>query len=304
MKLNEQDLNSFTVAVLKTYNLREFNVDKEKAYSFLQNEISQEFIDLNSSETMKLRHDFFKIGDPSDYGEYLIELEDNKKLICGIRHFGRNPDYPFINCTPNFGINSKVDAENVADQIKERFQKFNPLWLNFWSAKEIEIDFIGSVYLVSQFDGTGEGEITLELVKDESYYNWYKSGYEEFHQEQPELRTKVTLNEPEVMNESLEQGLLFYAKKGDQRVGLIAGVKSEFLGHPGIYFNEIFVTKDFRGRGLAKLIQSKFLNNNASIGEFIWGTIDHHNRPSYQTAIANKRRPIRYECFLKVRDSF
>lgn len=293
-----KDFKEFALAVLKTYDLTGLKIDKEKALDSIKDQIEQEFKELNSNEVKKVRQQYFKIGEPDDYGEFLLEIGNNKKVICGIRHFGRNPDYPFINCTPNFEITSKTEAKVVADQIKKRFEKFNPLWFNFWSAKEIEVDFIGSVYLVSQFDGAEKNEMTLELIKDESYYDWYESGYEEFHQERPELRAKVTLNDQEVMNESLEQGLLFYAKKGEQRIGLIAGVRSDFLGHPGLYFNEIFVAKEFRGKGLAKSIQSKFLNDNAAAGEIIWGTIDHHNKPSYQTAIANKRKPIRYECFL------
>lgn len=295
-----KDFEDVALAVLGTYDLTGFKIDKEKALNFIKYQIEQEFKELNSDEVKNLRQQYFKIGEPDDYGEFLLEIDNNKKVICGIRHFGRNPDYPFINCTPNFEITSKTEAKVVADQIKSRFKKFSPLWFNFWSAKKIEVDFIGSVYLVSQFDGAEENEVTLELIEDESYYDWYKSGYENFHQEQPELRTKVTLNELEVMNESLEQGLLFYANKGEQRVGLIAGVKSEFLGHPGIYFNEIFVAKEFRGKGLAKSIQGKFLSDNAAAGEIIWGTIDYHNKPSYQTAISNKRRPIRYECFLNI----
>ncbi len=102
------------------------------------------------------------------------------------------------------------------------------------------------------------------------------------------------------MSESLDQGLLFFAKINQEKVGLIAGIKSELLGHSGMYFNEIFISKEFRGKGLAKSIQRKFINDNAKPKDIIWGTIDYQNKCSYRTAASNERTPIRFECFLSL----
>jgi len=81
-----------------------------------------------------------------------------------------------------------------------------------------------------------------------------------------------------------------------KKIGLIAEERSPFLGHSGVYFHEIFISKKWKGKGLAKAIQRKFVNDD----DFIWGTIDAQNLPSYKTALVNKRRPIRFECFLKI----
>jgi|GEM_PF-666975 len=307
MNLIENDIQSFAMAVFNTYDLSKIKIDKNLALNFLRNQILEDFEELNSVETKEARHQHFKMGDINDYAEYFLELGEGKKVICGIRHFGGNPDLPFINCIPNFEIASKYEARFVAKKISSRFEKFNPLYLSFWSSKDIEIDLKGSVYLASQFSAMREPQnwklddrINLEPITDNSYYDWYKSGYEQFHLERPELKSKVTTNSLDVMSEPLDQGLLFFAKINQEKVGLIAGIKSEILGHSGMYFNEIFISKKFRGKGLAKSIQRKFILGNARPEDIIWGTIDYQNKCSYRTAASNERTPIRFECFLSL----
>jgi hypothetical protein len=307
MNLTKNDIQSFAMAVFNTYDLSKIKIDKDIALKFLTDQIQSEYEELNMIETMQSRHQHFKVGHIEDYAEYIIEIEEGKKVVCGIRHFGGNPDLPFINCIPNFEIVSKHDAKVVAKRICSRFKKFNPLYLSFWSSKDIEIDLMGSVFLASQYMAISEHQIwsldngiKLESIHDNSYYDWYKSGYEQFHIEKPELKSSVPLTDHQTLNESFEQGLLFFAKINGEKVGLIAGVKSDFLGHSGIYFNEIFVSKDSRGKGFAKSIQRNFIIENAKVGDIIWGTIDYQNKSSFYTAAANGRLPIRYECFLRL----
>ena len=142
--------------------------------------------------------------------------------------------------------------------------------------------------------------VELKKISDDNYYEWYFQGYEEFHIERPELKEMVQVNSKEVMNESLEQGLLYYALIGNEKVGLISGVKSEFLGHSGLYFYEILVRKKWKGKSLAKTIQQKMIKQAGSFSEFVWGTIDYRNQPSFRTALSNGRMPIRYENFIEV----
>ncbi len=307
MNLTKNDLASFATAVLNTYDLSKLKIDKERALSFLSDQILSDFEELNLAETMSARHQYYKIGEASDYAESFIELGESKKIICGIRHLGGNPDLPFINCLPNFEMTSIEEAKKIARVVQSRFEKFSPRYLSFYSSKKMEIDLIGSIYLVSNSKSMSEARdwklnetISLERIVDHSFYDWYKEGYEEFHQEQPHLRSKVTVNDLDTMTDSLDQGLLFYAKIGQERVGLIAAIKSEFLGHPGIYFNEIFLSKKFRGKGLAKSLQRKFILDHARPEDIVWGTIDDQNKYSYQTAVSNGREAIRYECFLKL----
>ena len=55
--------------------------------------------------------------------------------------------------------------------------------------------------------------------------------------------------------------------------------------------------KKWKGKRLAKAIQRKFVAELAYENDYIWGTIDSANLPSYKTAFANGRKAIRVECF-------
>jgi hypothetical protein len=143
-----------------------------------------------------------------------------------------------------------------------------------------------------------ENEICFLKIKDDSYYDWYKKGYNEFHYSNPLLKTKVTVNSIDSMRDVLNQGLLFYIELSGERIGLIAAERSKFLGRDGLYFHEIFLSKEYKGKGLAKAVQRKFISNFAVGNEFIWGTIDSSNLPSYKTANSNGRIAVRFECFI------
>ena len=114
------------------------------------------------------------------------------------------------------------------------------------------------------------------------------------------LKDKVTINSKKVMQDSIEDGLLKSVLLNGKRIGLIAAKISKFLGYNGMYFNEIFIDKNFKGKGLAKAIQRKFIQEFSRSNEFIWGTIDSQNLPSFKTALANGRKPIRFECFVPI----
>lgn len=307
MNLSNDDLQSFATAVLDTYKLESLRVNESNALKEIAEELSFDFKDLNSLETKKVRCNRFQVGEPDDYSETLIEFEDEKKLICGIRHQGCNPDMPFINCIPNFAVRSKSEAISIAKTIFPNFLVFKPKYICFWAPREIGADFVGSIYLVADLQEVKdkksvEATIELESITDESYYEWYEKGYAEFHRDNPDLKWKVTVNSKETMNESLEHGLLSYAKINGEKIGLIAAIRSDFLGLPGIYFNEIFISREWKGKGMAREIQKTFVLENCKDNETIWGTIDADNLPSLKTALSNGRKPIRYESFFDVGD--
>ena len=100
------------------------------------------------------------------------------------------------------------------------------------------------------------------------------------------------------MEDCREQGLLQLAFYNEKPLGLIAAERSDFLGTQAIYFNEILIYPEFKGRGLAKAMQRKFISELPDDFKLVWGTIDAQNFPSLKTAMSNGRKVIRYECFL------
>ncbi|MBT7611033.1 MAG: hypothetical protein HN576_14825 [Bacteriovoracaceae bacterium] len=312
MKLNKDDVQSLAMAVLNTFNLTDLVISKETALDELRDDVISEFDDLNSEDTKKTRLEHFKIegANLDDYSERLLCLDEDRKILYGIRHMGGNKEIPFVQLTPNFSIDSKSEALEVYKSIKSELGVFNPLYLNFWTKDEVDADFLGSTYMVSTsqkfkelrpwFDESG---LEFEDISSDSYYDWYKRGYDEFHADFPELEKKVTVNSADSMRESLEQGLLKFVNIDGEKIGLIAAEQSELLGHDGIYFLEIYIKRKWKGKRLAKAIQRKFVEKFTEGHEFIWGTIDFSNLPSYKTAFSNGRRPIRYECFVKLNGS-
>jgi hypothetical protein len=310
MTLNEDNVQSFATAALNTFNsIDDLGICRETALAELREEIVSEFEDLNSEKTKKARLEHFKIDETTldDYSEKLLCLDEEQKVIYGIRHMGGNKSIPFVQLAPNFRVDSKNKALEIYQSVKSKFGVFDPLYLSFWTRDGIDADFSGSIYMVStsrKFQELAswnqERELEFEDIFDDSYYDWYKRGYREFHADFPKLEKKVTVNSSDSMSDSLEQGLLKFAIINGEKVGLIAAEKSDLLGHEGIYFHEIYIERKWKGRGLAKAIQRKFVEEFTFGHEFIWGTIDSSNLPSYRTAFSNGRRPVRYESFVKL----
>ena len=310
MKLKEKLTQSLTVAIFNTYDLKDLKVSTIKANKEIRDDLIEELEDLSSEETKRARLDFFKVRGAiaNDYTERCLKISDEKEFIYGIRNMGGNPEIPFIQITPNFEINSKDEALRIYELIKHEFQIFSPLYLSFNSSKKVDADFYGSIHMVASIDALlekepwpDEDQISFEAINNDSYYEWYQNGYKEFHEETPNLKARVTLNSLCSMEDSLEQGLLKYAIFEGERIGIIAGERSNFLGHTGVYFHEIYISKKWKGRGHAKLIQRKFIEIFCHDLNFVWGTIDSENLPSYKTAFSNGRRPIRYECFINLK---
>ncbi len=309
MNFSEAQLQSFTTAELNTYNLSSLTIDREVAKSAIQQELLEEVTDLNLESTQQSRLDFFKVeGATKDhYSEKVLSISADKELIYGIRNMGGNPEVPFIQLIPNFKISSKEECLEIYKLIKEEFKVFRPLHLSFHSAHKVNADFYGSIYMVSktqelitQNHWPVEEFISFESIEDDSYYGWYRDGYEEFHRDFPELKSKVDINSLHSMQDPLEQGLIKYVILDEERIGIIVGEASNFLGHTAVYFHEIYITKKYKGKGLAKAIQRKYVMDFCSESDFVWGTIDSMNIPSYKTAYSNGRRPIRYESFINL----
>jgi len=309
MTLNELELDRFTLAILNTYDLSRLNISKCRAKREIREELAEDLEDLNNPETLEARHANFQVPktSASDYKEKLHKIDDNRAFIYGIRNLGANPDLPFVNIIPNFEVSTKAEVMKLYECVKNEFSSFSPLYACIHTRQEVQADLKGSIHMVSKLETIvnktpwdEESNLKLVQVTDDSYYQWYKDGYNEFHKESPELSSKVQTNGIDIMQESLEEELLYYARIGGKNIGLIAAIKSEFLGHSGVYFNEIFLTKDYKGRGLAKAIQRKFLAEYCSELDYVWGTIDAENLPSLKTAKSNGRIGVRFENYFKI----
>jgi len=309
MQINKFD--DFAQISLSTYNLKNLNIDKKKASAALSNEIESEYKELNSEKVKTGRCNFFKIPDTEKehYQEHLINISDNKKIICGIRHFGGKSDKPFLNILTNFTTTKKELLEIYSSSLYKHFELFNPKYLRYYTQQKVLSNKTSNAYLVqnaaiikSEVLYEKEKDLHLTTPENDYYYKNYINEYEKFYTINPNLKNKVPYNSMELMEASRKDGLLKEVTYKGEQVGIIAALKDDFLGHNGIYFIDILVKEDWKRKGLAKAIQRKFINETCKKDEVIWGTIDMDNKPSLMTAKANLRREIRYENFALIKN--
>ncbi len=286
-----------------SYDVSCFMLETDKMLNEIENEIKEEFEELNSQEVLNSRHELFKVENsrPEDYKEHHVIIDDKKSVIVGIRFENCNTDFPFINIKSNWQISSKEECHKLYESFRKLFHVFKPKCLCFHSKNSIEIDYVGNAYMFARLNDIQKMEtrIRIEVVTDD-YYDWYKKEYELFHQKRPDLSNKVSIGKKSLLDLSQKDGLLYYAKLDGKSIGLIAGEKTDFYGMSAIYFNEIMICDEYKGKGYAKELQNLLLNKVKNDFEIVFGTIDQHNQPSLKTAMANGRKAIRFENFVKV----
>ena len=126
-------------------------------------------------------------------------------------------------------------------------------------------DRFGQITILSRSDeikrrGEWEGESILKLRKIQEpndYYDWYEKGYEQFHEERPDLKPSVVKNSLEIMEISRSDDLLCFVEIEGKKIGLVAAEKEIFRSKKN-YFNDIFL---FQKNGKAKVWQKKFREN-------------------------------------------
>src|SRR5690606_30245537 len=219
------DWRTFARAELATYELQNFDINQEAVLSEFEGRLVSSFNSLNTDEIKKSRYQRFKIGQAENYQEYWLPLDSNRQVLCGIRHMNLDPNMPFISVIPNFSLTSKKDALEIYQQIKSHYEMFNPRFLNFYVNHKIDCDNICNVTMVATTDLVAKlrqctRETEIELIHCHDYIDWYEAAHRHFHHQLPEL-SFIAINEKEIMDESMQAGLLYDARKDDERIGLI-----------------------------------------------------------------------------------
>jgi len=304
IKMTASDFNNFAEISLATYNLEAFDIDRQTALNAIVKEIEESLLDLNKQTTKDARYKNLKVKNatPEDYTERIIEIEKGKIIITGIRHANGNTAMPFVNIWTNFYTSEAELKEIYNFFLFDYFKVFEPKEIRYFTKNLIPSNTISSCYLVQKSSEIKnikphpeEQDMKLISPADTTYYDWYVTGYKNFHAQFPTLENSVPLNSLAVMEESNAAGLLKLAIYKGKEIGLIAATREAFLGMDGLYFLEIFMDENYKGKGLAKSIQRKFVAEFSQDEDFIWGTVDYHNKPSFKTALSNKRLAIRFE---------
>src|SRR5690606_346984 len=94
----------------------------------------------------------------------------------------------------------------------------------------------------------------------------------------------------EVLQQSLDDGLLFKILINGIFAGIIAGSHREYHGLAGVSIMEEILFNPFRSKGHGVHIQRAFTKRIQGFSRLLWGTISSKNEPSLKTALKNGRR--------------
>ncbi|KEQ11533.1 GNAT family N-acetyltransferase [Endozoicomonas numazuensis] len=265
--------------------------------SSVKSQVTKEFdelLELNDSAVLLSRLDYIGIGEASDYLNHLIETDEGS-VIAGIRHLGGDKEKPFVFVWPSFKINS---IRKIIHNISPYFEIFKPDHYCYWSRPDcndsgevvVQQRFIGRIAEMHKSD--------FFLLKPESYYEWYKSEYDQFHKDNPEYINRIQVNSKEVMDSSQKEGLLYLYTQGVDKLGLIAGENDTFLDEKSIYINELLIAHNYRGKGYANNLLSSFIA--LLDAEYLICDIDSDNIPSTKAALRSGQSVFSQEVFVSV----
>jgi len=134
----------------------------------------------------------------------------------------------------------------------------------------------------SRIDGLME---RLQTFSNEQYEKRLDS-FLRFHALHPELKNRVTPESLVDLRSCGQEGSLFEVKVGDKSAGLIAAHSGQQAPLRGWCVWEEFLYEEFRGQGLATVMQRLLVHNlPPREGDSLFGTIDYRNLPSLKTAL-------------------
>lgn len=307
--MNKNQLKAFAKITLSTYAINDFDLDLSIAETFIAKELQKEFEELNNTKVKEARLNFFQVPNTtlSHYDEKIVKIKGKGNLICGIRHLNSNADNAFIDIKTDFYTSKKDLVEIYYTHLQKTFKVFKPKYLRYYSKNAILSNEINLCCLVQKAsiiknEILWEKENSLNLISpiNQAYYKWYVDEYNKFHQNNKTLKDKVPINSIAEMEESNQANLLKIVQYKGEEIGLIASLRKNYLGHNAIYFIDFLLKDQWKGKGFAKAIQRKYINEFANENDIIWGTIDNANKSSMATAIANKRKAVRFENFIRI----
>ena len=289
------------------------HTNKEEVQQYWTDQL-KERLSLNQSEILRQRLEAMDIKDTvlQDFEEKTFEIEipgkQQQSVLAGIRFYSGNRNLPFIEIETDFPIQTIEQLQVIQAAIMNSFRVFGPKYISFWASTDTEFESQkeisqGRQYMVGYLNelklekSEKEPPISLEKIESLDFFPWYEAQYEKFHLELPHLKDKVPVNSKECMQVAVEQGLIFEARLGSERIGLIAAEAETFMGMRALYMLEILVDQKHRSKGYGKAIEKKFLKQQQNEFDLVWGTIDSSNLGSMGIAQNLGRKSIRSEYF-------
>lgn len=311
-KIDEVRLRRLGVGVINTYNLTHItNLDTEKA-------INKECLDLLALNDDCTRDDFIELrqrrnisDDVPDDDLFAQVIEDNNGNLFVASVCRNDDDETMLEIFSEHSLTEAVLKEVVA-YISKVFCWCTPVHICVWPAPESPqvqhllsllgaraVDsLLGSQTPLLDVSDALQADISLQPFELEKDWPWYEQEYNQFLTENPAMANIVPISDKEELIESIEAGLCSMAFYQNQPLGMVMGEVSEELGFNGLLVSDIFITKQFRGQGLASPMQRLYYQQHIKDFELFFGYIDASNRPSYKNALKQGRKLLRQELYL------
>lgn len=268
--------------------------------------------ELSLIEVATKRFHFFSLDytRPEDFQERIIEVDQNKFIMAGIRFRGLNKERPFISVYANFEIKNNHLSE-IATLINKEFSLFKPQAFQFHSTsekkferEELEVDhytLVGQVHeIVKEELPIRKETIELKEIHALEFYNEYLEEYKLFHRKNPDLIDEVNPESLEDLKEAMDNALIYQILIDNKTAGMIAASFTEYNGIKSIYIKEEILYDTFKGFKFGVYLQKEFAKKINGRGHFLWGTIAHLNQVSLKTALRNGRKIEEISYFYKL----
>lgn len=268
--------------------------------------------ELSLIETATKRFEFFKLENTcaENFQERIIEIDDNKFVMAGIRFRGLNKERPFISIYANFEL-SDENLPDIANLINREFSLFKPQAFQFHSNSEkeftdvkLEIDHYTVVGFIDQIieDQLPNRREVIELkeIRTIDFYTEYLEEYSLFHKKNFALINEVNPESLEDFKIAMKNSLIYQVFIDNEVAGVIAASPTEYKGIKSIYIFEEILYNDFKGFKFGSYIQKAFTKKLVGRGHLLWGTISHLNQVSLKTALRNGRKIEEISYFYKL----
>jgi len=244
-----------------------------------------------------------------DYHLRELQLPGDLSILACIHFFGSAKRFPFVGVYAQSRKISQEELRPVVDFLMKEFALFKPTCVQLWSlGKANDFRQVGDVHIsndqrfvignlpkIIASEAPPEppaetGTLTLEKTTVSNCYQNYRETYEEFFKDNPQWLDRLHIEPLESLEECAKCGGLFQVLIDGECAGLIASKPGIYRGISGWLMIDEVLTKPYRGRGFAPVMQRMFLERlDQGICKLVMGTIDCANKPSLGTALRNGR---------------
>lgn len=234
---------------------------------------------------------------PEAYLDRWLALSDGARILAGPRYLGRDPNLPFVGVSASDRPLTPNDREALVAAARTSFEPFRPGFLLLTTADPIgawpdtgtELRQVVGMLSELRHRDTPPGVATCPRTNTD-FYDRYRAVHEAQVNVDPRHARHTRCEEEEDLNDLAASGLLHDVLVDGAWAGIVAAEPDSRRGVKGATVVELFLTPEYRGRGLGKHL-STILAKALPFAddECLMGTIHADNTPAYRAAMAADR---------------